>query len=311
MKFKQLVCFATAARENSLTRASSILKISQPAVGMQIRSLETSCGVKLIKRHSRGITLTPAGRILAQRAGEILDLLDTTEKEIAQFRDSESNIVRLGITPSIGQVLISGLLEMSNTLYPGLKLLFEQGFVDDIQKVWERAEIDLIFTNRIDKSHAAEMIPLFWEHFYLLGKPEFIRTLPDPLPVSLLADLPLVFDGREVTLLTMLTKELRRQGMQINDKIEVPSHSIRKEYVIKGLRCCIAPYAFLINQVECGECAAVAIDHPSARRLMHLVGPVSGNNRSTMVGIKDLILIMVRDHVANGNYGWSSPDASF
>jgi len=310
MKLKQLVCFATAAKEKSLTRASETLQISQPAVGMQIRSLEEYCGIKLIKGHSRGITLTPAGRVLARRAEEIVGLLNTVESEIAQLRETESDVIRLGITPSIGHVLISDLLEMVSSLFPETKLLFHEGFVDDIQRSWDEGEINLLFTSHTDKSSTIELTPLFWEQFYLIGNAEFVRTLPDPLPIPMLADLPLVFDGREVTLLNLITQELRRQGMQLGDKIEVPTHSIRKEYVVKGLRYCIAPYAFLINKIESGDCAAVAINHPSARRLMHLLGPDASDTRCVVVGIRDMILSMVRDHVSEGNYGWTSPAGS-
>ncbi len=310
MRLKQLVCFATAAKESSITRASETLQISQPAVGMQIRSLEEYCGIKLIKGHSRGITLTPAGEVLARRAEEVLDLMNIVEMEIAQLRDAESSVIRLGITPSICDVIISDLLELGNARHPQAKILFSQGFVEEIHRLWDSGEIDLLFTSRTDKSSQAERIPLFWEQFYLIGNPKIIQPLPDPVPIACLADLPLVFDGREVELLNLIEQELQAQGRQLADRIKVPTHSIRKEYVIMGLRCCIAPFAFLINKIESGDCAAVPIDHPFARRLMHLVGPGPGDMRASVVGIRDIILDLVQDHVKAGNYGWIGPSAT-
>lgn len=57
----QLECFITVARHLNFSRASEDLKITQPAVSHQIRTLESELGVKLFKRTSKNVSLTPEG----------------------------------------------------------------------------------------------------------------------------------------------------------------------------------------------------------------------------------------------------------
>lgn len=57
----QLECFMTVAEHLNFSRASEILKITQPAVSHQIRTLEAELGVKLFKRTSKSVSLTPEG----------------------------------------------------------------------------------------------------------------------------------------------------------------------------------------------------------------------------------------------------------
>lgn len=57
----QLECFVAVAEHMNFSRASEELKISQPAVSHQIRTLEEELGVKLFKRTSKSVSLTPEG----------------------------------------------------------------------------------------------------------------------------------------------------------------------------------------------------------------------------------------------------------
>jgi DNA-binding transcriptional LysR family regulator len=60
--------FVTVADEGQITRAAARLHIAQPALSLAVAQLESELGVKLLHRHARGVTLTPAGRIFYEKA---------------------------------------------------------------------------------------------------------------------------------------------------------------------------------------------------------------------------------------------------
>jgi len=59
-----LRCFITVAREGTVSRAASLLHLTQPAVSLQLKSLEESTGLQLFNRTPGGLTLTEAGAAL-------------------------------------------------------------------------------------------------------------------------------------------------------------------------------------------------------------------------------------------------------
>ena len=74
LNYHHLFYFWTVAREGTVTAASEVLRISQPALSTQIRMLEESLGEKFFQRSGRGLVLTEAGRVAFRYADEIFTL---------------------------------------------------------------------------------------------------------------------------------------------------------------------------------------------------------------------------------------------
>lgn len=82
---KLVLTFREVARMGSISAAARKLGWTQPALGQQLRRLEKEAGTALVRRHARGITLTPAGEVLLGHAGAIAGRLLVAR---AALRDS-------------------------------------------------------------------------------------------------------------------------------------------------------------------------------------------------------------------------------
>jgi DNA-binding transcriptional LysR family regulator len=80
-----LLTFREVARLGSISAAARKLGWTQPAIGQQLRRLEREAGTALVSRHARGVTLTPAGRLLLEHAEAIASRLVVAQ---AAMRDS-------------------------------------------------------------------------------------------------------------------------------------------------------------------------------------------------------------------------------
>src|SRR5918998_5218075 len=83
------------ARLGSLTAAAQELHYSQPTVSHHLARLEAETGARLLQRVGRGLRLTPAGRLLADRAAEIIGRLDVAGAELAAHVGLTAGRVRL------------------------------------------------------------------------------------------------------------------------------------------------------------------------------------------------------------------------
>jgi DNA-binding transcriptional LysR family regulator len=83
------------ARHGSVTAAAQALNYAQPSISHHMARLESETGAKLMERAGRGIRLTEAGQLLAERAEEILGRLDAAEAELAAHVGLRPEKVRL------------------------------------------------------------------------------------------------------------------------------------------------------------------------------------------------------------------------
>src|SRR3954453_16134465 len=110
------------ARSGSVTAAAKELSYSQPSVSHHLARLEAETGAQLLQRVGRGIRLTPAGRLLADRAAEILGRIDAADAELSAHVGLTSGRVRLAAFASaIGSLLPQAVAALSER-HPGLEI---------------------------------------------------------------------------------------------------------------------------------------------------------------------------------------------
>src|ERR1700734_1838985 len=95
----RLRVLVAVARHGSVTAAAQALNYAQPSVSHHIARLEAETGARLTQRAGRGIRLTDAGRLLAERAEEIIGRLDAAENELAAHVGLRQGRGRLGPFP--------------------------------------------------------------------------------------------------------------------------------------------------------------------------------------------------------------------
>src|SRR5438445_3564949 len=110
------------ARHGSVTAAAKELHYSQPSVTHHLGRLESETGAQLLQRVGRGIRLTPAGQLLADRAAEIIGRIDGADAELAAHVGLTAGRVRLaGFSSAIGS-LVPGAVAALAGRHPGLQI---------------------------------------------------------------------------------------------------------------------------------------------------------------------------------------------
>ena len=97
MELRTLRYFVTVAEELNITRAAALLNISQPPLSQQLKNLEEELDTVLFIRGKRKLTLTESGKMLYQRAKDILSLSEKTVSEIRSLRAGMTGTVSIGL----------------------------------------------------------------------------------------------------------------------------------------------------------------------------------------------------------------------
>jgi DNA-binding transcriptional LysR family regulator len=130
------------ARHGSVTAAAKELHYSQPSVTHHLGRLEAETGAQLLQRVGRGIRLTPAGQLLADRAAEIIGRIDAAGAELS---------AHVGLTA--GRVRVAGFASANGSLLPdALATLAERhpGLQVSLTDTHPPEAIDLLRTGKVE-----------------------------------------------------------------------------------------------------------------------------------------------------------------
>lgn len=186
MDFNRLRVLAAVAREGSVTGAAEALHYSQPAISHHLGRLEAELGIPLLQRAGRGVRLTEAGRVLAQRADEILGRVRSAEAEVASFAGLRAGRVRLAAFPSALATVVPQVAARMLAGHPGLELALTECEPPEAIIALRNGDVDvaLVFEHDDPRPSAADVTPtvLFDEPIYLVtrGGPDRNGELPDP-----------------------------------------------------------------------------------------------------------------------------------
>ncbi|MEX3315544.1 LysR substrate-binding domain-containing protein [Sulfitobacter sp. PS-8MA] len=191
---KQLEYFRALATLGNFGRAAEACHISQPALSVQIRTLEQSLGGRLIERQSRASVLTPLGREVLARAEDILRqarLLEAT----ARAQVGLSGTLNLGLIPTIAPYLLPGVLAALRAQDISLRVEVREAQTEALLADLRSGALDAAVMALPSGEADMAKTPLFEDRFLLAGSAERMAgpmvTRPTDLartPLMLLED---------------------------------------------------------------------------------------------------------------------------
>jgi DNA-binding transcriptional LysR family regulator len=179
----RLAVLVAVARTGSVTAAARELHYAQPSVSHHLARLEAETGSRLIQRVGRGIRLTEAGLLLAERASEILARLSSASEELAAYTGLRAGRVRLAAFPSALGTFVPRAAASFAAAHPGVDLRFTEAEPPDALRLLRNGDVEaaLVF----DYPGEAELDGL--RHEVLLDEPTYL-VVPAGLTGDRLSD---------------------------------------------------------------------------------------------------------------------------
>ncbi|CAG7604016.1 HTH-type transcriptional activator CmpR [Paenibacillus solanacearum] len=122
LNFHQLHIFYTVAEKGSFSHAAQALHMTQPAVTMQVQSLEEYFGTKLFLRSTKRVELTEAGRTLLPYAKQSIELIKETGIRMSRFTHMLEDRLHLGASLTVGEYILPRLLGPFSSEYPNISV---------------------------------------------------------------------------------------------------------------------------------------------------------------------------------------------
>lgn len=200
-----LIVFLEAARAGSLTSAAKTLHTVQSNVTARVKSLERALGTPLLKRHARGVQLTPAGEVVFQLAERTAAVLDDLRDAFGQPTAASSAKLRLGAIETVAACHLPELVSGYCRKHPSLDVAVETGSSSALLKQLREGQLDLAFVSRPSSLPGFREQLAFRDELVIIaprGIPSLARFVASGPPITLLVQrLGCSYTGRLLTYL--------------------------------------------------------------------------------------------------------------
>ena len=140
------------ARHGSVTAAAKELHYSQPSVSHHLARLEAETGAQLLQRVGRGIRLTQAGQLLADRAAEIIGRIDAADAELSAHVGLTAGRVRLaGFSSAIGSLVPRAVAALASG-HPDLQITLTDTHPPEALELLRAGKVDVAIIFRYDET---------------------------------------------------------------------------------------------------------------------------------------------------------------
>jgi len=259
------------AQTENLTHAARECHLVLPAASRRIRELEVALGTRLFERHSRGLKVTPAGKVFMRRG---LTLLQELQGTIQELHDLDKGIVRhihlFAGTAAISQFLPPLIAEYSK-MHPEIQIDLEEQVSEQVVLALKsgKAEVGVFVggsnTEGMDVKvfRSDELVLIFPKGHHLTGK--------KPIAFSETLDEQWISLNPGAAMLNQQMAAAAALGKQLKLRMQVNSFDAVTQMVASGLGVALLPKAFAMSILHANRLNWRPIEDPWAQRTL-LVG---------------------------------------
>ncbi|WP_237068428.1 LysR family transcriptional regulator [Microbulbifer guangxiensis] len=258
---KQLRAFVAVAKTRSLASASAQLHVSQPALSIAIRNLETSAGGPLFSRDSRQLALTPEGVEFLGRAEQLLRSWDQSFDALQQRFQLQRGQLALAVIPAFALNRLPPLLAAFHREHPQINLVLEDVVMERVVQSLQEGRAELGITFRPEALSGLEFIPF--------SRDRFVAVMPEDHPLAAeasvswadLATSPFIAMNRGSAIRRWTDRAFSESGCDMQLFCEASQLSTIGQMVREGLGVSVVP-SLCRSQMEGYGLAVTALEGP-------------------------------------------------
>lgn len=256
---RHLRLVAEIARHESVTRAADRLHVTQSAVSHQLRELEDKLGTPIFVRAGRRMLPTPAGRLLIDAAGPVLDSLDRVEARVSQLARNVVGELRLSAQCHTGYHWLPPLVTQLREKYPDFEVRIAPEHTLNPLAALLDARIDLAIMNADSDDHRLRYHALFDdEHVVVVAPAHPLAGRPFVAPADLATE-QLFLYSRSIEESFTVQKVLRPAGVQASRVTYLQLTEGILEMVKAGMGISVLPKWSIANAIATGDVVALRI----------------------------------------------------
>ncbi|MCX5805899.1 MAG: LysR family transcriptional regulator [Proteobacteria bacterium] len=259
MNLNQLRVFYNVMKLGTYSKAAEELCVTEPAVFIQVRSLERYVGFTLINRFGKELMLTEIGQLLYDYAEKIFTLVDDLTVEVKELRELKKGSLRLGSTRAIAQYLMPIIISSFQDSHPHIAVhLVERGSQELVDDVMLHL-LDLAIVAKVPYPEQMNVIPFSREDILLVASPQNKLLKKKKVSLQDLVGEPLIWTDARSAIKFSIWKEFEKRGLQPSVFIEAGNIEFIKQLVKKNKGFSFLSSISVRDEIERGELSTIPL----------------------------------------------------
>ena len=223
----------------NFSRAATVIGIAQPSLSRQVQKLENEYGARLLYRHGRGVSLTPAGEAFLDEMRPLVRQIDMAVNRLRDQSASPSGEITLGLTPTVSKLIGMPLLTSLRRKFPRLRLNVVSGYSGYVHEWLASARVDLAILHDARRSQYVAVQHIADMQLYLMSAPHVLapaeRLGKSAVPLLEIPHLPLVLPTHNHGLRRTMEAAAGMRGVKLNIQYEMDNLDLMCEIAAAGL----------------------------------------------------------------------------
>ena len=254
MEIRQLRAFVAIAESGTFTAGAVRVHVTQAAISMQIRQLETEIGARVFVRAPRHVILTEAGEHLLRRARTMLREHDAAVDEIAELAGAERGRIRIGSASAM--VLtdeLPAILKELRKQHPGAEITVTSGTSETLVDQILAGELDIAFVSLPVDARGIQTERLSADQLVAVASPRHKLAKQKTISAYTLAGERLILGERGGNTRRLIDQFFAQAGVTLRVAMELSRQAAIRRMVEEDMGVGIVPLQSVRDEVDKGK----------------------------------------------------------
>ena len=237
--------FLQVGKRKSFSKAAKELYMTQPAVSQAIMQLERELDTRLFNRTPKGVSLTNEGSLLFEYINSAINLINTGEEKILEFKDLAVGELKIGVGDTISKYFLLPYLEEFHNKYPNLKFKIINGTTLELCALIKSGEIDIAICNLPVDDYSLEVIPCRDVRDIFVCGDKYKDLAKYKISLQEIVKYPLIFLEPSSNSRKYVEKFMLSKGIEISPEFELGSFDLLLEFakINLGIACVVKEFS--------------------------------------------------------------------
>lgn len=300
----QLQILVKVAEHQSITKAADELNLSQPAISIQLKNLQSQFDLPLTEVIGRQLYVTDFGDEIVARSKRILDEADAIRYTVDQYKGMLTGSIKISVV-STGKYVIPYFLKAFMDKYPGVDIMLDVSNKNMVIETMQKNDCDFSLVSIVPEEMNVEKLELMENRLYLAGSSENKTRVQYP---SDLKKLTLLFREEGSATRKAMIEYLKKHDITPAKSMTLVSNEAIKQSIIAGLGFSIVPLIGLRTVLETDKVRLYPIKGLPIRTKWHLI---YNRNKQLTPAQKEFVnyINLHKEEVVEKHFDWAlQPD---